>query len=84
MFFEKIHPFYFFLAFAVGLFYCYITNPKPELVMKFPSPQNAGKIVYHDKENNCYKYKADKVSCPSDKKMIKDQPIQEDFKASPK
>lgn len=79
MFFEKINPFYFFLAFAVGLFYCYITNPKPEIIMKFPSPQNAGKIVYHDKENNCYKYKAEKVSCPTDKNAVRDQPIQEGF-----
>lgn len=84
MFFEKIHPFYFFLAFAVGLFYCYITNPKPEIVMKFPSPKNVGSIVYHDKENNCYKYKADKVACPSNPKLVKDQPIQEDFKGMTK
>ena len=79
MFFEKINPFYFFLAFAVGLFYCYITSPKPDLVMKFPSPQNAGQITYHDKDNNCYKYKAEKVSCPTDKKTVRDQPIQEEF-----
>jgi hypothetical protein len=79
MFFEKIHPFYFFLAFAIGLFYCYITTPKPELIIKFPSPFNAGKIVYHDQADTCYKYKADKVDCPTDKKLIRDQPIQEDF-----
>jgi hypothetical protein len=80
MFFDKIHAFYFFLAFAIGLFFCYITSPKPELVLKFPSPYNVGKVVYHDKANNCYKYKADKVECPADKKLVKDQPILEDFK----
>ena len=76
---EKIHPLYFFISFAVGLFFCYITTPKPELVLKFPSPYNAGKITYHDKDNNCYRYKADKVACPADKSLIKDQPIMEDF-----
>jgi len=76
---DKIHAFYFFLAFAVGLFFCYITNPKPEVVLKFPSPYNAGMVTYHDKANNCYKYKADKVDCPVDKSIIKDQPILEDF-----
>ena len=77
--FERINLFYFLLAFAVGLFFCYVTSPKPELVLKFPSPYNAGKITYHDKANNCYKYKADKVECPADKKAIKDQPLLEDF-----
>lgn len=76
-FFERIHPFYFFLAFGIGLFFCYITNPKPELVIKFPSPYNAGKILYKDKADSCYKYKADKVECPIDKSLIKEQPITE-------
>ncbi len=76
-FFERIHPLYFFLAFAIGLFFCYITNPTPEMVLKFPSPYNAGNIVYKDKSDSCYKYKADKVECPIDKSLIKDQPIVE-------
>lgn len=80
MFFNKINPFYFFLAFAIGLLFCYVTNPKPELVMKFPSPYNAGNVTYSDKADNCYKYKADKVDCPADKALVKDQPILEDFK----
>lgn len=79
---NKIHPFYFFLAFSIGLFYCYITSPKPEIVVKFPSPYNAGKVTYHDKAQNCYKYKAESVTCPIDKTLIKDQPILEDFKQS--
>ena len=79
MILDKIHPFYFFLALAVGLMYCYVTNPKPELVVKFPSPFNAGKVTYHDKSNACYKYKSDKITCPTDKSLIKDQPIMEDY-----
>jgi len=75
MFFDKIRPLYFFLAFAIGILYCYIVSPKPQLIMKFPSPYNAGKITYTDKADNCYKYKADKVDCPTDPSVIKDQPI---------
>lgn len=78
MFFERIRPLYFFLAFAVGIFFCYITNPKPEVVLKFPSPFNAGKITYHDKANTCYKYEANKVDCPVDQALIKDQPLVHD------
>jgi hypothetical protein len=72
---SKIHPFYFFLSFAVGLLVCYVTNPKPEVIVKFPSPYNAGQVTYKGDDNTCYKYKADKVQCPLDKSMIKPQPV---------
>ena len=81
MLFDKIDPFYFTIAFAIGILLCYITNPKPELVIKFPSPSSAGSIVYRDKVNNCFVYRADKVNCPIDKTKIRDQPITlEDYK----
>ncbi len=77
MLFKKIQPLYFFLAFAIGLLLCYVTNPKPEVIVKFPSPYNAGQIIYKDKADSCYKYNASKVTCPTDKSLIKPQPIQE-------
>jgi hypothetical protein len=77
MLFKKIQPLYFFLAFAIGLLLCYVTNPKPEVIVKFPSPYNAGQIIYKDKSDSCYKYNASKVSCPTDKSLIKAQPLQE-------
>lgn len=76
---SKIHPFYFLLSFAIGLLYCYLTHPKPDVIMKFPSPYNAGKITYKDNDDSCYKYKAEKVSCPLDSGLIKAQPVAEDF-----
>lgn len=79
MIFDKINPLFFFLSFAVGLLICYIYIPPPTVVVKFPSPYNAGQIIYKDKSNQCYKYNADKISCPVDKSLIKPQPIQEDF-----
>ena len=63
------------IAFALGLLYCYVTKPKPELVVKFPSPQNAGKVVYHSDDDTCFKYEASKVECPRDKNLIKPQPV---------
>lgn len=80
MLFDKIHPLYFFLAFAVGLLMCYATSPKPEIVLKFPSPYNAGRVIYKTSANSCYKYDASKVACPTDKSLIKPQPVEEDFK----
>lgn len=84
MFFDKIYPLYFFIAFAVGLLICYITNPSPEIIIKFPSPYNSGNVVYKDKSDSCYKYDAEQVSCPMDKSLIKPQPIHEDFEIAKK
>ena len=79
MILDKLHPFYFILAFATGLFFAYISQPRPEIVYKFPSPTNAGDVKYKDKNGQCYKYKYDKVPCPSNGQHIKPQPILEDF-----
>lgn len=77
MFFDKIRPLYFLLAFTFGLFYCYLTKPTPKVVMKFPTPTNAGNITYKTEDGTCYKYKASKESCPIDKNLIKPQPLGE-------
>ena len=74
-----INVFYFVLAFAIGMCIVYITTPPPQVILKFPSPYNAGNVVYSDRADNCYKYKAEDVSCPKDKTLIKPQPILEDF-----
>lgn len=81
MILQKISLVYFLIAFAIGLFFCYILTPAPDVIVKFPSPQNAGKIVYRDKADTCYMYKADAVECPMDTSLIKPQPIQEGFRA---
>ncbi len=76
---KNISPFYFFVSFAIGLFLVYVFNPPPSVVIKFPSPYNAGKVTYKDKNDTCYTYKANKVACPADKAKIKPQPLFEDF-----
>lgn len=66
---------YFFAAFAVGLFFCYVLTPPPEVVIKFPTPYNAGAVRYKNDADTCYVYRADKVACPFDRTMIKPQPV---------
>jgi hypothetical protein len=66
------------LSFAIGMFLVYIVAPPPEIVLKFPSPYNAEKVLYRDKSNTCYRYHSEKVSCTSGN--VKPQPIMEDFK----
>lgn len=71
---NKISPIWFFLAFGVGLCVCYVFTPPPAVVLKFPSPSNAGKLVYHSEEDDssCFAFDATKVKC-TDK--AKAQPI---------
>jgi hypothetical protein len=76
---RNIRPLYFFVSFAIGLLLVYVFHPPPTVVVKFPSPYNAGKVTYEDKHDSCYKYVANKVDCPSDNKEIKSQPLFEDF-----
>ena len=37
--------------------------------------ENAGKIIYQDDAESCYKYKAIEVECPSDPDLISNQPL---------
>ena len=69
-YFNKIHTMAFLIAFAVGMFFVYITQPMPEIIYKHPTPENAGKIIYRDKQENCYKYVATEITCPNDGSQI--------------
>lgn len=70
-----IKPTYFLISFAIGILFVYILAPKPEVIFKFPTPYNAGSVLYKDKNDTCYVYKSNKEECPLDKKLIKSQPI---------
>lgn len=56
----------FLIAFALGITYVYFTVPVPKVVYKYPSPYNAGKVVYQDEGHSCYTYAAEKVACTKD------------------
>lgn len=73
--FQKIHPFYFFVAFAIGMLVVYLTKPKPNIIVKFPSPQNVDNVVYKGEDDTCFKFIASKEQCPLDREKIKPQPV---------
>ena len=64
----------FIISFCVGIFMVYITLPLPEIIIRYPTPFNAGKIVYKDNANICYVYDSKEMSCP--KKGILNTPLQ--------
>lgn len=72
----KIDYFYFFLSFCVGLIIVNCITPKPEIIIKYPTPYSANKQKYKDKTGNCFVYKAESVNCPTDKSLIKDHQIE--------
>ena len=72
----RLRPLHFFAAFAVGLLFCYIATPPPKVVVKFPTPYNAGQVVYKDDVDTCFKFNADRVECPADG-SAKPQPLTE-------
>lgn len=70
-----VRPLWFFAAFAIGLLVCYLIQPPTEVVVRFPSPYNAGQVVYRDKADNCYTYESNEVSCPKDGAGVRPQPL---------
>lgn len=73
---DNIIPIYFFISLFIGLFIAYLTTPKPTIIIRHPTPENAGKHIYIDNSNVCYKYKAKEVKCPKDIQDISPTPIQ--------
>ena len=67
---------------ALGLLFVYVWTPPPKVVVKFPSPNNAGHVTYRDKNDGCFKYAAKRVRCPTSGASVRPQPVTlEDFRA---
>ena len=74
---QYLEPFYFFIALFIGMFLAYIYTPSPDVIIKYPTPENAGEIIYKDNADVCYKYEANEVECPKDKSKIKETELQQ-------
>ncbi len=74
----KLNKFYFFISLVIGLLFVYLFTPQAEVIIRYPTPENAGKLVYQDKNDTCYKYKANEIQCPADKSLINDHYLQKD------
>jgi len=73
--FNKIDLKWFFLSLAFGLLIVYCTTPSPELIIKYPTPENASTTIFNDDSDNCYKFTTNEIKCPNDD-LINDIPIQ--------
>ena len=73
---NKIAPLIFLLSLCVGLFFCYIFAPTPDIIIKYPTPENTSKEIYKDDADNCFKFISEIVKCPNDISKISSIPIQ--------
>jgi hypothetical protein len=44
--------------------------------LKYPHPDNVGKVTYKDKNGVCYQYAAEKQDCSANKEKQKPYPLQ--------
>lgn len=57
----------FLIFFVVGLFCPLLIKHE---IIKFPNPNNCNNLLYIDNNNICYRYRAIKIDCPTNKAVI--------------
>jgi hypothetical protein len=63
-------PLFFLLGVIVGVFLIYTVKPDISVIMKYPHPDNCGKLTYKDKNGICYQYASEKVKCDGGPKQV--------------
>jgi len=61
--FYQLHPFVFLLSFSIGTYLCYAYSPKPQRVIKKPTPANNQQTIYMDSQGSCYRYQTNSIAC---------------------
>ena len=67
----------FLVSLAVGLFVVYISMPPTQIIYVYPTPDNVDQIQYKDRSGTCFGFEAEQVTCPANKKLVREYPIQE-------
>jgi hypothetical protein len=76
MIFEYLSFPIFLISFAVGLFFVYIYGTEMKTIYIYPSPENIDKIIFKDKADNCFKFDANEIKCPTNASLISTIPLQ--------
>ena len=53
---NKIEPKIFLLSLGIGLLYCYLFTPNPDVIHQYPTPKNLDTLYYDKMNKSCYKY----------------------------
>jgi hypothetical protein len=73
--FANIRFFPMLLSFAFGIFIVYILKPSPIVIIKYPNIENAGKIIYKDRNGSCFIYETKEVDCNKNESRIRAFPL---------
>ena len=73
--FDNIQFFPMLISFAVGVFVVYVLKPAPLVIMKYPNLENAGKLIYRDRNGTCFVYETKEVDCNANEGRIKPLPL---------
>lgn len=66
---------YFLFSLFIGILITYIVTPEPEIIIKYPTPDNIKNFIFKDNTDNCYKFISNNVKCPIDKSKISKIPL---------
>ena len=66
----------FLISLTVGLFVVYILGPEEKIVYMYPTPKNVHSMLFKDKSDECFRYTAEEVECPSDESLIQTAKVQ--------
>lgn len=72
---NKVQFFPLLLSFALGIFIVYVLKPSPIIIMKYPNLENAGKLVYRDRNGTCFMYETKEVDCNKNEGRIRVMPL---------
>lgn len=66
----------FIIAFAIGLFFVYISAPRKQTIFVYPTPDNHEKIIYKDRSGMCFAFKPVETEKPSNDGLLGIFPVQ--------
>ena len=66
----------FLISLSFGLLLVYLWGADMHEVFVYPTPDNAMRVQYKDRADNCYVYEGKETTCPSDPSKIQPYPIQ--------
>ena len=67
----------FIISLSIGIFLVYIGNTRTSVIYVYHPPDNVDQIQYKDRSGTCFGFEAQQVTCPANKKLIREYPIQE-------
>jgi len=66
----------FIIAFAIGLFFVYVSAPKKQTIFVYPTPDNYKDVLYKDRSGMCFSFKPIETEEPMDKGLLGIFPVQ--------